>query len=96
MTHQQPEPEEFGPFKFWGPVEGTSMDGWTLSWKGEWLPGSYADKEAVILVAGLFLGNQNNGLVDELMELLRDRYNRASQGHITVQDILRHWLPNNS
>lgn len=98
MTHKlnPMEPDIFGPFKFYGPLEGTDMAGWTLSWQSEWLPGSYADRETLFLVAGLFLGNQNNGLVDELMDLLKDRYNIASKGLITGADVLRHWLPNNS
>jgi hypothetical protein len=88
------EPDAFGPFKFYSPPE--DMVGWTLSWRDEWLPGAYADREALVLICGLFLGHSNNGLVDELMELLNERYNIASKGLIRSEDILRHWLPNNS
>lgn len=90
------EPDTFGPFRLYGPVAGTTKDGWTFSYEQEWLPGAYADREAVVLLCGLFLGSSNNGLVDEFMELLRDRYNVASKMLITSEDILRHWLPNNS
>lgn len=95
---QEPVREQYGPFTFHGPIpDRPELDGWTFSYQQEWLPGSYADKEALFLVAGLFLGNlhANVGLVDEFMSMLQERYNRARPSqNITVQMILRHWIPN--
>lgn len=95
MTQQPPEPEHFGPFKFYGPLDEVSP-GWALSYEGEWLPGSYADKEALMLICGLFLAESNTGLVDELMELLQARYNRARPSVvITAEHILNAYRPRN-
>jgi hypothetical protein len=90
---QPPEPEYLGPFRLYPPVPGTSQGGWTLSWKGEWLPGNYADRDAVMLIVGLWTGSGNpGGLVDELLETLQERHNRAVVSRsITVQDILAAW-----
>lgn len=90
----QPFPEHFGAFKFYGPIEGTPHDGWTLSWSGEWLPGSYADKEALFLIIGLFLGSSKMADVDLLMRLLEKDVNQARPSrNITAEDIIRTYSP---
>lgn len=87
-------PEHFGAFRLYGPVQGTTKDGWTLSWNGEWLPGSYDSREAVFLVIGMFVAESNTGLIDEMMELLAERVNRTAPGrNISAEDILRTYSP---
>lgn len=86
-------PQVFGPFHLYPPVPGSPRTAWTLSWKEEWLPGTYDSRETLMLVCGLFLGSENNGLVDEYLELLNKRFRPAP---VTAQQVLQGWHHNNS
>lgn len=93
MSMQQSIPEAVGPFRLYPPIEGTSQTGWTLAWEGVWMPGSYADRDAVVLIAGLSLGAPYAEGID-LMNRLQERYNKAVPSQdITVQHILSVWDP---
>jgi hypothetical protein len=89
MAHQQIDPETFGPFRLYG----RPGEAWALSWNGEWLPGVYVDREALMFVCGLFLGSENNGLVDEYLEMLQ---NRLGSEPLTAEQVRKHWHHNNS
>lgn len=83
---QLPEPETIGPFTIHPPIEGMGhpVSGWAVAYGGAWLPGIYADREAVMVAMGLVLGGEQSFYVDEL----RDRYNRKERRNISVADIM--------
>lgn len=92
MSPAQHFPEHFGAFKLYGPIPDTTMDGWTLSWHGEWLPGSYQNRDALFLIIGMFLTEPKRGPIDKLMELLQEKVNRAVPSrNITAEEILREY-----
>lgn len=84
-------PIVLGPFHLWPPSEGAPA--WCVSWEGSWLPGSYADERAVMLMCGIFLGAEDKDFVmNEVMSALEVAHNHARPSEdITVEHILKLW-----
>lgn len=55
-------PEQIGPFRLYAPsgVAGP-QDGFSLSWEGEWLPVVLRDRDAALVLMGLFLDRAEQG-----------------------------------
>jgi len=70
-------------------VPGTSMTGWTLSWCGQWLPGSYESRDTLLVVIGALTAF---GGTERILLGLQERYNRAVPSvDITTERVLE-WL----
>ncbi|MEU5389235.1 hypothetical protein, partial [Kitasatospora cineracea] len=84
VTNVTSQPDKIGPFELFSPAGAVSGIGWLILHGDDWLPGTYANRDAALLAIGLALGGDDTTRLAEL----RDQH---AKGHrITIEDITSH------